>query len=86
MPFPFRIPEDLCSSLEGAAQANGRSVNAEIVATLDAAMGGQSGLSVATLEALLDNAAARLGTAVQINVMGTAPVVPAKTSAKPKKA
>jgi hypothetical protein len=73
-PFPLRMPEDLRATVEEAARANGRSVNAEIVAILGAAMGGQSSLGGAPVEALLKEAAARLGATVQIHVTPAAPV------------
>jgi hypothetical protein len=77
-PFPLRMPEELRASVEGSAKANRRSVNAEIVAILGAAMGGQSGLGAATLETLLKEAADRLGATVQINVTAAAPAGQAK--------
>jgi hypothetical protein len=79
------MPEELRASVEGAAKANGRSVNAEIVAILDAAMGGQSSLGGAPVEALLKEAATRLGATVQIHVTPAAPAVPVKATARKAK-
>jgi hypothetical protein len=60
-------------------------MNAEIVAILGAAISEESSLGAASVETLLKAVADRMGTAVQINVMDAASVVPTKTSAKSKK-
>lgn len=41
--YPLRMPEELRERLETMAKANGRSLNAEIVAILQAAADGQQG-------------------------------------------
>lgn len=83
-PFPLRMPEELRTSVEEVARANGRSVNAEIVAILGAAMSGQSSLGGAPMEALLKEVADRMGAAVQIHVTQAGPAALAKTGMKKK--
>lgn len=83
--FVVRLPEGLRDTLKARAASNNRSMNAEIVAILGAAIGDDSSLSAASVETLLKAVADRMGAAVQINVMGTASVVSTKMSAKPKK-
>lgn len=84
--FIVRLPEGMRDTLKARAASNNRSMNAEIVAILGAAIGDDSSLSEASVETLLKAVADRMGAAVQINVMTAAPVVSAKTSAKPRKA
>jgi hypothetical protein len=80
------MPEELRTRVEQLAKANGRSTNAEIVAALDAATDGTSGLTGVPVEALLKAVADRMGAAVQINVTSAAAPVPAAPKSKRKKA
>jgi plasmid stability protein len=76
--FVVRLPEGLRDALKARAAGNNRSMNAEIVAILGAAIGDESSLGAASVETLLKAVADRMGAAVQINVMATSPIVPAK--------
>jgi plasmid stability protein len=83
--FVVRLPEGLRDTLKARAAGHNRSMNAEIVAILGAAISEESSLGAASVETLLKAVADRMGTALQINVMDAASVVPTKTSAKSKK-
>jgi plasmid stability protein len=77
--FVVRLPEGLRDTLKARAASNNRSMNAEIVAILGAAIGDDSSLGAASVETLLKAVADRMGAAVQINVTtGEPSVVPAK--------
>lgn len=81
--FVVRLPEGLRDTLKARAASNSRSMNAEIVAILGAAIGDDSSLSAASVETLLKAVADRMGAAVQINVFSpTAEVVLPKTMVK----
>ena len=81
--FIVRLPEGMRDTLKARAASNNRSMNAEIVAILGAAIGDDSSLSAASVETLLKAVADRMGTAVQINVVDpTAEVVVHKTKVK----
>jgi plasmid stability protein len=83
--FIVRLPDGMRDVLKARAAGNNRSMNAEIVAILGATLGDQSSLGGASVEALLKEAAARLGATVQIFVTPAVPAVPAKAPArKPK--
>lgn len=65
--FPLRMPEDLRAQYEERAKANGRSVNAEIIATLQQSMRAQNAdLSQVASGVLLDEVIARYGAKLQI--------------------
>lgn len=52
-PYPLRMPDDLRSALEAAAQGVGRSLHAEILARLESSLqGDRSGLSDEQLESI----------------------------------
>lgn len=70
--FVVRLPEGLRDTLKTRAASNNRSMNAEIVAILGAAIGDESSLSAASVETLLKAVADRMGAAVQIHVAGEA--------------
>lgn len=86
--FIVRLPPGLRDSLKARAAGNNRSMNAEILAILGAAMGDQSSLGGSPVEALLKEAADRLGATVHINVVSAskpltnASVTPNKAKAK----
>jgi hypothetical protein len=82
-PFPLRMPDDLRTRIEHLAKANGRSTNSEIVAVLEAVTGGISGLANVPVEALLKEAAVRMGATVQINVIhAKSPITETKKKSK----
>jgi len=83
--FVVRLPEGLRDTLKARAASNNRSMNAEIVDILGAAIGGDSSLSAASVENLLKAVADRMGDAVQIHVAGEGPTVPAKTGTRQSK-
>ena len=65
--FPLRMPEDLRKRLEERAKANGRSVNAEIVAMLQQALDNQgAGLGAIPAGMLLNEVIERYGSMLQI--------------------
>lgn len=68
--------------IKSRAAANNRSMNAEIVAILGAAVGDESSLRAASVEALLKAVADRMGAAVQINVAPAVHAVAPKTATK----
>lgn len=72
--FVVRLPEGLRDTLRARAAANNRSMNAEIVAILGAAIGDESSLGAASVETLLKAVADRMGAAVQIHVASKAQV------------
>lgn len=72
--FIVRLPEGMRDILKARAAGNNRSMNAEIVAILGAAIGDESSLGAASVETLLKAIADRMGAAVQIYVAGSAPV------------
>ena len=74
--FVVRLPEGLRDTLKARAASNSRSMNAEIVAIIGAAMRDDSNLGATSVEALLKALADRMGAAVQINVTPAPPVVP----------
>jgi plasmid stability protein len=85
--FVVRLPEGLRDTLKARAASNNRSMNAEIVAILGAAIGDESSLGAASVETLLKAVADRMGAAVQIHVAaGAPPAIPAKTAARKVKA
>lgn len=71
--FIVRLPEGMRDILKARAAGNNRSMNAEIVAILGAAIGDDSSLGAASVETLLKAVADRMGAAVQIHVAGEAP-------------
>lgn len=79
-PFPLRMPDDVRERIEELSRANGRSVNAEIVSILSAAMGDTTGLAALPVEVLLMEAAARFRGKVEINVI--TPSAPAKRATR----
>lgn len=82
-PFPLRMPDDLRVRIEELSRANGRSANAEILAILSAATGDTSGLRGVPVEALLKEAANRLGATVQLHVISAeAPSLAPRTREK----
>jgi plasmid stability protein len=81
--FVVRLPEGLRDALKTRAATNNRSMNAEIVAILGAAIGDESSLGAASVETLLKAVADRMGTAVQIVVGAGADSI--KQPAGPKK-
>jgi plasmid stability protein len=76
--FIVRLPEGMRDILKARAASNNRSMNAEIVAILGAAIGDESSLGAASVETLLKAIADRMGAAVQIHVAGAAPSSDAK--------
>jgi plasmid stability protein len=70
--FVVRLPEGLRDALKARAAGNNRSMNAEIVAILGAAIGDESSLGAASVETLLKAVADRMGAAVQITVVRSA--------------
>jgi plasmid stability protein len=85
--FIVRLPDGMRDALKARAAGNNRSMNAEIVAILAAAIGDESSLGAASVETLLKAVADRMGAAVQIHVAaGAPPTLPAKTAAKKAKA
>lgn len=78
--FIVRLPEGMRNILKVRAASNNRSMNAEIVAILSAAIGDESSLGAASVETLLKAVAYRMGAAVQIHVTGAAPVSDATKS------
>lgn len=70
--FVVRLPEGLRDALKTRAASNNRSMNAEIVAILGAAIGDESPLGAASVETLLKAVADRMGSAVQIHVTSAA--------------
>ena len=68
--FIVRLPPGLRDALKARAAGNNRSMNAEIVAILGAAIGDESSLGAASVESLLKAVADRMGAAVQIHVAG----------------
>lgn len=85
--FIVRLPAGLRDSLKARAASNNRSMNAEILAILGAAMGDPSNLGGLPVEALLKEAAARLGATVQINVVpASKPLISAPETSKKAKA
>ena len=65
--YPLRMPEELRKQYEERAKANGRSVNAEIIATLQHSMNAQNvELSQVASAVLLDEVIARYGAKLQI--------------------
>lgn len=78
--FIIRFPAGMRNMLKARAAGNNRSMNAEIVAILGAAMGDESSLGAASVETLLKALADRMGAAVQINVISAPPAAaPAKS-------
>lgn len=71
--FVVRLPEGLRDTLKARAASNNRSMNAEIVAILGAAIGDETSLGAASVETLLKAVADRMGSAIQIHVAGTGP-------------
>lgn len=68
-PFGVRMPTELKTLVEEAAAANGRSINAEVVARLQGSLSTAGGdLSTLSTGALLDELIARLGDRVQVIV------------------
>jgi len=83
--FIVRLPDGMRDVLKARAASNNRSMNAELVAILGATLSGQSGLGDAPVEALLKEAAARLGATVQINVIAkTSDALPKAQTVKAK--
>lgn len=81
--FIVRLPEGMRDALKARAASNNRSMNAEIVAILGAAIGDESSLGAASVETLLKAVADRMGAAVQINVVGpTSEVLVPETKVK----
>lgn len=68
-PFGVRMPTELKNLVEEAATANGRSINAEVVARLQGSLSSAGGdLSALSTGALLDELIGRLGDRIQIIV------------------
>ena len=64
--YPLRMPEDLREALAERARANGRSLNAEILVTLEQSLSAAE-LGQKTADQLIDELARRFG--AQINVV-----------------
>jgi hypothetical protein len=68
-PFGVRMPTELKALVEEAAAANGRSINAEVVARLQGSLNSAgSDLSALSTGALLDELIVRLGDRIQVIV------------------
>ena len=73
-PFGVRMPTELKALVEEAAAANGRSINAEVVARLQGSLNSAGcDLSALSTGALLDELIVRLGDRIQIIVSKDVP-------------
>lgn len=71
--YPLRMPAELRERLEEMAKAHGKSINAEIVSILQAAVDSQgSDLSAVAGGDLLQELLARYGQQIRIEIGGTA--------------
>lgn len=70
--YPLRMPDDLREALAERARANGRSLNAEILVTLEQSLSADT-LGQKTADQLIDELARRFG--AQINVVLQEPAV-----------